>query len=111
MADEGPAHPLIPAERVTGTRVFTADGEKAGKITDLAIDKVSGAIAYAILGPDGLLDSHRRFRPVEWRMLSFDPEKGGYVVPLTAAELEAAAAEFHESEIGGWTLANKAALI
>jgi hypothetical protein len=44
-------------------------------------------------------------------LLSFDPEKGGYVVPISAAELEAAAAAFDESELGGWTLANKAALI
>ena len=111
MSDERPAHPLVPAERVTGTRVFTSDGEKAGKITDLAIDKLSGVVTYAIVGPDGLLDSHRRYRPVEWRLLSFDPDKGGYVVPLTATELEAAATAFDEGELGGWTLANKAALI
>ena len=111
MTEAAPEHPLVPAERVTGTRVFTSDGEKAGKITDLAIDKLSGVVAYAILGPDGLLDSHRRYRPVAWRLLSFDPAKGGYVVPLTAAELEAAAEAFDESELGGWTLANKAALI
>ena len=111
MSDDAPAHRLIPAERVTGTRVWTSDGEKAGKITDIAIDKLSGVVAFAILGPDGLLDSHRRYRPVEWRLLSFDPEKGGYVLPLTSSELDTAAEAFDEHELGGWTLANKASLI
>ena len=111
MNDTPSSHPLVAAERVTGTRIFSADGVKLGKVKDLAIDKQSGTIVYAILGPDGLLDSHRRYRPIAWNLLRYDRERAGYVVSLSQSEIEAAADDFHESELGGWTQANKAMLI
>ena len=55
MTAKKPAHPLIPADRVNGTDVVNAAGEKLGKIEDVAIEKVSGDVAYAILSFGGCL--------------------------------------------------------
>ena len=83
-------HPLIPADRVNGTDVYNAAGDKLGKIEDIAIDKVSGQVAYAILSFGGFLGLDERYHPMPWSLLRYDVDKGGYVVPLDKAQLEGA---------------------
>jgi sporulation protein YlmC with PRC-barrel domain len=98
---EQPAHPLIPADRVNGTDVYGSDGEKIGKVEDVAIDKVSGRVAYAILAFGGFMGIGERYHPVPWSMLRYDVEKRGYVIPCLAAELESAPS-FEADELSGW---------
>jgi hypothetical protein len=81
-------HHLIAASRVEGAPVFTADGEKIGHVEDLMIEKVSGKAAYALMGFDGFLGVGERFYPLPWSMLTYDPERGGYVAPVSKAQLE-----------------------
>lgn len=95
------ARPLIPADRVNGTAVYNASGEKLGKIEDLAIDKVSGLIAYAILGHGGVLGFGDHFHPVPWHLLTYDTEKRGYIIPCEREELERAPG-LNADELSGW---------
>jgi sporulation protein YlmC with PRC-barrel domain len=108
MTDDTSDRPLIPSERVRGARVFSADGEKIGKIEDIAIDKLSGVVAYAILGRSGHDDD--RYRPLRWTDLTYDEAREGYVIPHTQAEINAMAS-LDGSQLSGWRTVHKAALI
>ena len=102
MTAKKPAPRLIPADRVNGTDVVSKSGEKLGKIEDVAIEKVSGDVAYAILSHGGLLGIGAKFHPVPWKLLKYDPDKRAYVVPLDKADLEKAPI-IDEKELSGWT--------
>lgn len=101
MTARSPEHPLIPADRVNGTDVFSKSGEKLGKIEDVAIEKVSGDVAYAILSFGGVLGIGARYHPVPWRLLTYDTHKRAYVVPLDKDDLRAAPT-IDETELSGW---------
>lgn len=96
-----PEHPLIPAERVNGTDVYNRQGEKLGAVEDVAIDKVSGRVAYAILGFGGFLGIGERYHPVPWELLTYDAERRGYVIPCQEEQLKNAPT-FDAAELSGW---------
>ena len=100
-AKKKPIHPLIPADRVNGTDVYNKAGERLGKIEDVAIEKVSGEVAYAILSFGGLLGMGARYHPVPWRLLKYDPDRHGYVIPMGKAALEKAPS-IDATELSGW---------
>jgi sporulation protein YlmC with PRC-barrel domain len=101
MTAREPTHPLIPADRVNGTDVVNKAGEKLGKIEDVAIEKVSGEVAYAILSFGGLLGIGAKYHPVPWKLLKYDRDKAAYVIPLEKADLETAPM-IDETELSGW---------
>ena len=107
MTAKKPAHPLIPADRVNGTDVYNKAGQKLGKIEDVAIEKVSGDVAYAILSHGGVLGMGEKYYPVPWSMLDYDEDRGGYVVPLDKDTLKTAPAydlkdlTRHDGSLGG----------
>lgn len=96
-----PVHPLIAADRVNGTDVCNEAGDKLGKIEDVAIDKVSGEVAYAILSFGGVLGFGEKYHPVPWKLLTYDADRRAYVVPLDKAAIEEAPT-IAESELSGW---------
>ena len=48
-------HRFVASDRVEGTLVRRSDGTKIGTIERLMIDKVSGKVAYAVLGFGGFM--------------------------------------------------------
>lgn len=96
-----PEHPLIPAGRVTGAEVYSPSGEKLGKIEDVALEKVSGEVAYAILSFGGFLGLGTDYHPVPWRMLRYDVDQRGYVIPCESDQL-ADAPGIRREELSGW---------
>ena len=70
-------HRLISAEKVQGTPVYNAQGEKLGTIEDVMIDKITGKVAYAILSMGGFLGIGERHHPLPWNVLTYDEELGG----------------------------------
>jgi sporulation protein YlmC with PRC-barrel domain len=105
-SDPGPAsgrphHGLVPAERVNGTSVYSPDGEKLGAVEDVAIDKLSGQVAYAILSFGGVLGMGERYYPIPWSLLSYDTDRHGYVIPCDKEKLEDAPS-FDAQDISGW---------
>ncbi len=91
-------HPLIPAQRVNGAEVFNQANEKIGKIEDIAIDKRSGKVAYAILSFGGFLGMGEKHQPLPWSVLTYDTGLGGYVVDITQ-EFLALAPKLDVSEV------------
>jgi hypothetical protein len=81
---------LIFASKVRHTPVFSEAGERIGDVEDLAVEKVSGKVAYAILSFGGFLGIGEKYHPVPWSVLRYDTTRGGYVTSLDKAQLEAA---------------------
>jgi len=98
-ADAG--HPLIPSKRVNGSAVYNQAGEEIGKIEDVAIDKRSGKVAYAILSFGGFAGLGQKHQPLPWSALNYDPDKDGYVVDVTEEFLRLAP-KLDVSELSGW---------
>ncbi|MCP1833994.1 hypothetical protein J2R76_002331 [Bradyrhizobium sp. USDA 4532] len=74
---------LIGSDKVEGTNVYGADGEKAGYIERVMIDKISGKVSYAVLSFGGLLGIGDDHYPLPWQALKYDTNLGGYVTGIT----------------------------
>jgi len=83
-------HHLVTARRILGEPVFSASGGKIGKIEDLMIDKVSGRTLYALMAFDGFLGVGTQYYPVPWSILDYNQAAGGFVAPLTQAQIDTA---------------------
>jgi sporulation protein YlmC with PRC-barrel domain len=81
---------LIAADQVEGTRIYNSAGENLGNVEDVMIDKVSGRIAYAVVGFGGFLGMGNRHYPLPWETLKYDANMGGFVVNLDKRTLEGA---------------------
>ena len=82
----------IRASRVRGTTVYNNDGSSIGTVEDIVLDKTSSNIMFAVVGFGGFLGMGEKYHPLPWALLNYDEDKGGYVVPMTKATLQAAPA-------------------
>ncbi|MGN6517676.1 MAG: PRC-barrel domain-containing protein [Rhizomicrobium sp.] len=73
----------ILASKVKGTNVYNTSGDKIGEVEDVVLDKTSDHIMFAALGFGGMLGMGEKYAPVPWSMLDYQPDKGGYVVPMS----------------------------
>ncbi len=81
---------VISSDRVEGSSVYNANGEKLGSIDDLMIDKLSGQVRYAVLEFGGFLGMGTDRYPLPWSMLKYNTKLEGYVVPVDKSQLEQA---------------------
>lgn len=79
---------VIAADKVQGTKVYNANGEKLGSIETVMIEKISGQVRYAVLEFGGFLGMGTEQYPLPWDVLKYDTNIGGYVVPLTKEQLD-----------------------
>ena len=89
---------LIAADKVEGTTVYDAQGEKMGSIHRIMIDKISGRVTYAVMSFGGFLGIGDKYHPLPWNMLTYDEGLGGYIVNLNRERLENAPA-YSEDEL------------
>jgi hypothetical protein len=75
---------LIGSDKVQGTAVYGRDEEKIGSIERVMIDKMSGKVAYAVIGYGGFLGIGDDHYPTPWSTLKYDTRLGGYVVGIIA---------------------------
>lgn len=80
---------VLRASGVTQAPVFSASGERCGRIFDLSIDKRTGRIVYALIAVEGDLGLLSRVCPAPWDLLRYDAARGGYVAPAEKADLTA----------------------
>ena len=81
---------LIASDRVEGTTVYNRDGERLGTISKFMVGKRNGRVEYAVMGFGGLFGMGERDYPLPWNVLTYDTDKGGYVVDLDKDKLEKA---------------------
>lgn len=92
---------VIAASRVIGTAVYNMAGEKIGRVEEVMLDKTSNNILFAVLGFGGVLGLGERYHAVPWAALDYDEGRGGYVVPFSREQLEAAPAHRIEDLTSG----------
>ena len=80
------------ASRVIGTAVYNTAGESIGTIEDVMLDKTSNGIMFAVIGFGGFLGIGEKYHAVPWSVLDYEKSRGGYVVPFTKEQLQAAPA-------------------
>lgn len=73
-----------------GADVYNTNGERIGEIKDVMLEKTSSGIMFAIVGFGGFLGIGEKYHAVPWSSLDYDVDSGGYVVPFSKEELEAA---------------------
>jgi hypothetical protein len=78
---------LISSDKVEGTAVYGAAGNRLGSIGTLMIDKARGKVEYAVLTFGGIMGIGSRHFPLPWSQLRYDTALGGYVVNLTEEQL------------------------
>ena len=81
---------LIGSDKVEGTAVYGADGQKIGTIERVMIDKISGKVSYAVLSFGGFLGIGDDHYPLPWQTLKYDTNLGGYLTGLTEIQLKGA---------------------
>lgn len=93
---------VISSDKVEGTNVYNAAGDKLGSVDHLMIEKLSGQVCYAVLEFGGFLGMGTDRYPLPWNMLKYDTAKAGYVVPFDKAKLENAP-RYPEDDIPAYT--------
>ena len=78
---------LIGSDKVEGTAVYGADGQKIGSVQRVMIDKISGKVAYAVVSFGGFLGMGEDYYPMPWANLKYDTNLGGYRVGVTENQL------------------------
>jgi PRC-barrel domain len=75
---------LIGSDKVQGTAVYGADGEKIGSIERVMIEKINGKVSYAVLSFGGFLGIGDDYYPLPWPSLKYNVDLGGYqtMVPI-----------------------------
>lgn len=81
---------LIASNKVEGTTVYNAQGERLGSIYNFMVDKRSGQVEYAVLTFGGLFGLGADYYPLPWSVLTYDTNQGGYVIDLDKSLLEKA---------------------
>ena len=79
---------LIASDKVEGTAVYNRDGERLGTISNFMVGKRDGQVRYAVLSFGGLFGMGEKFYPLPWDTLTYDTDKGGYVVDLDKDKLQ-----------------------
>jgi len=79
---------LIASNKVEGTAVYNPQGENLGKIHNFMVNKQSGKVDYAVLQFGGVMGIGSDYYPLPWDKLSYDMDKGGYVVALDKSQLD-----------------------
>ncbi len=79
---------LISSDKVEGTDVYDAAGNKIGEIDHLMIDRVSGSVRYAIMTFGGFLGIGEGEHPLPWKAFRYDTNLGGYIANVTEEQLQ-----------------------
>jgi hypothetical protein len=74
---------LIGSDKVEGTAVYDAHGERMGAIARVMLEKRSGHVAYAVINFGGFLGIGSDYYPIPWDALKYDTSLGGYRTNIT----------------------------
>ena len=78
---------LIASNKVEGTAVYNHQGEHLGEVYNFMVGKRSGRVAYAVMSFGGFLGIGQRYHALPWNVLTYDTNKGGYVISATKDRL------------------------
>jgi hypothetical protein len=86
---EHPGHLLVTASRVGQRPVFDSAGARIGEVFDISLEKRTGTAVHVLVAMGGVLGFGRSYRPLPWELFVYAPERRGYRLPMSGAEIEA----------------------
>lgn len=89
-ASERETSSLIASDKVEGTPVRRANGDKLGAIDRLIIEKRSGRVVYAVMSFGGFLGMGEDHYTIPWAKLRYDTGLDAYVADLTDEQIKGA---------------------
>jgi hypothetical protein len=92
---------LIGSDKVEGTPVYRSNGDKAGRVERVMIDKISGKVAYAVMSFGGFMGIGEDYYPLPWSVLTYNPRLDGYEVNISEQQLNGAP-RFGKHESWDW---------
>jgi sporulation protein YlmC with PRC-barrel domain len=101
---------LIGSDKVEGTLVYGADGEKIGSIERVMIEKTSGKVSYAVLSFGGFLGIGDDFYPLPWPSLKYNVDLGGYQTMVPVEKMKAAP-KYGRTATWDWDSGDRARLV
>ena len=73
---------LVKSSALIGTKVHDAGGRKLGVIREIFIDRDAGIGRYVAIEPSGLFTAGGKYRPLPWRLPTWDDKQDAYVADL-----------------------------
>ena len=71
---------LIASNKVEGTAVYNRQGDQLGSVYNFMVGKRSGQVAYTVMSFGGFLGLGQSYHALPWNMLTYDTDRGGYVI-------------------------------
>ena len=102
QVDANETYRLIGSDKVSGTDVRNANGDRIGSIDRLMIDKRSGQVAYAVMSFGGFLGIGESRRPVPWDQLRYNTQLDAYELNLSEDQLRTAP-DYQDDEDFNWS--------
>jgi len=81
---------MIGSDRVEGTNVYGADGEKIGSVERILIEKRSGRARDIEISVGSFLGMGGELHSLPWEKFHYNPELEGYQLGVTEDELKGA---------------------
>lgn len=78
--------PNLSPERY-GVEVLGRDGGRLGRMEDIAVERRTGRIAYALVSVGGFLGFGCRLASLPWSCLKYDAARGAYCAPCLRSDL------------------------
>ncbi|NNC72629.1 MAG: PRC-barrel domain-containing protein [Sphingomonadaceae bacterium] len=79
---------LIGSDRVEGTAVYGANGDKIGNVERVLIEKVGGQARDVEISVGGFLGMGSELHSLPWEKFDYDTELGGYKLDVTEDQLK-----------------------
>lgn len=74
---------LVKSAALIGVKINDAGGHKLGAIREVFIDRDAGIARYVAIEPAGLFAAGGKYRPLPWRLLTWDDKDEAYVADVT----------------------------
>ncbi|MHB9881215.1 PRC-barrel domain-containing protein [Pacificimonas sp. ICDLI1SI03] len=81
------SHDLISAEKVDGTAIYGADGDKMGHVKTVMINKRSGQVAHVVADIGSFLGMGGEYHALPWDKFTYDTDLNGYNLDVTEEQL------------------------
>lgn len=88
VIERNETHDMISSDKVEGTALYGRDGQQLGTVHHLMIGKRDGRVRHAVISYGGFLGIGEDYYPMPWNELSYDQQRGGYMVDRDAEQLK-----------------------
>ncbi|MCA1749938.1 MAG: PRC-barrel domain-containing protein [Parasphingopyxis sp.] len=92
LKDKERTSDLISSDRVEGTAVFGADGDKIGNVQEMLIEKIGGQVTDVVISVGSFLGMGGELHSLPWSKFSYDTDLEGYKLDVTEDQLRKAPA-------------------